>query len=41
MAGDIPAPARAMYRDVMEISPIWADEFRTFWNLPEGFEVAE
>lgn len=39
--GDIPAPARAMYRDVMAISPAWAKEFRSFWDLPEGFEVAE
>jgi acetone carboxylase alpha subunit len=41
VAGDIPAPARVMYRDVMQVSPMWAAEFRTFWDLPEGFEVAE
>jgi hypothetical protein len=30
-----------MYRDVMQISSIWAAEFRSFWDLPEGFEVSE
>jgi N-methylhydantoinase B/oxoprolinase/acetone carboxylase alpha subunit len=40
IAGDIPAPARVMYRDVMQISPIWAAEFRSFWDLPEAFEVS-
>ena len=41
ISGDIPEPARAMYRDVMQISSIWAAEFRSFWDLPEGFEVSE
>ena len=37
--GRHPVPARAMYRDVMEVSPTWATEFRTFWDLPDDFEV--
>jgi hypothetical protein len=41
LSGDIPSPARAMYRDVMQVSPSWAAEFRTFWDLPEDFQVAE
>jgi acetone carboxylase alpha subunit len=41
LAGDIPVPARAMYRDVMEVSPAWATEFRTFWDLPDDFEVPQ
>ncbi len=39
LAGDIPAPARALYRDVLAVSPGWAREFRSFWDLPEDFEV--
>jgi acetone carboxylase alpha subunit len=41
ISGDVPETARAMYRDVMEVSPTWAAEFRSFWDLPEGFEVNE
>ena len=41
LAGDIPVPARAMYRDVMEVSPTWAHEFRAFWDLPDNFEVPQ
>ena len=39
LADDIPAPARALYRDVLAISPGWAREFRAFWDLPGDFEV--
>jgi N-methylhydantoinase B/oxoprolinase/acetone carboxylase alpha subunit len=41
ISGDVPETARAMYRDVMQVSPTWAAEFRSFWDLPEGFEVNE
>jgi hypothetical protein len=41
VSGDIPVPAKAMYRDVMEVSPAWAKEFRTFWDLPDDFQVAQ
>jgi N-methylhydantoinase B/oxoprolinase/acetone carboxylase alpha subunit len=39
LTGDIPAPARALYRDVLAFSPKWAEEFRAFWDLPEDYEV--
>jgi N-methylhydantoinase B/oxoprolinase/acetone carboxylase alpha subunit len=41
VSGDIPVPAKAMYRDVMEVSPAWAKEFRTFWDLPDDFVVSQ
>jgi N-methylhydantoinase B/oxoprolinase/acetone carboxylase alpha subunit len=37
--GDLPIPAKALYRDVMRISAKWRREFTTFWDLPEDFEV--
>jgi N-methylhydantoinase B/oxoprolinase/acetone carboxylase alpha subunit len=40
VSGDIPQPAKALYRDVLRISQKWAREFREFWDLPEDFEVA-
>ena len=39
LAGDIPAPAKALYRDVLRISSKWARGFREFWDLPEEYEV--
>jgi acetone carboxylase alpha subunit len=39
LAGDIPAPAAALYRDVLRFSAKWAAEFRTFWDLPDDYEV--
>lgn len=38
--GDIPTPAKALYIDVLHISKKWAEEFRTFWSLPDDFEVS-
>lgn len=37
--GDLPAPAKALYRDVMRISAKWRREFTSFWELAEDFEV--
>ena len=39
ITGDIPAPAAALYRDVLRFSAKWAAEFRTFWELPDDYEV--
>ena len=39
IAGDIPAPAAALYRDVLQFSAKWAAEFRAFWQLPDDYEV--
>ena len=39
LAHDFPRPASALYRDVLAISPKFAGEFRTFWNLPEDYTV--
>jgi len=39
IAGDIPDPAAAMYRDVLRFSANWAAEFRGFWDLPDDYEV--
>jgi acetone carboxylase, alpha subunit len=29
----------AMYRDSMQLSPTWKQEFATFWQLPEDFSL--
>ena len=39
LAGDIPEPARALYADVLGVSAKFAAEFRTFWGLPDDYEV--
>ena len=39
LTGDIPAPAAALYRDVLSFSAKWAEEFRSFWSLPDDYEV--
>jgi acetone carboxylase, alpha subunit len=39
LAHDFPRPASALYRDVLAISPKFAKEFRTFWDLPEDYTV--
>jgi acetone carboxylase alpha subunit len=39
IGGDIPNPAKALYRDVLKISEKFATEFRTFWELPDDYEV--
>jgi len=31
-------PVRRMFRESMSLSQAWAQEFRAFWKLPEGFE---
>jgi hypothetical protein len=28
-----------MYRNSMQLSPRWKDEFATFWQLPESFSI--
>lgn len=40
LRGDLPAPARALYADVMRISARWAAEFCRFWDLPDDFELS-
>lgn len=32
-------PVREMYRSSMALSPAWAESFRRFWDLDEGFEL--
>jgi len=39
VTGDIPAPTAALYRDVLSFSAKWAEEFRSFWSLPDDYEV--
>ena len=39
VSGDIPLPAKAMYRDVLKISEKWRNEFIGFWALPDDYEV--
>jgi N-methylhydantoinase B/oxoprolinase/acetone carboxylase alpha subunit len=39
LSGDIPGPAKALYRDVLKISAKFANEFKTFWDLPDDYEV--
>ena len=38
---DLDPALRAMYRSSMEINDLWADEFRSFWDLPDDFQFAE
>ena len=40
VTGDLVQPVKTMYTESMELSPGWAEEFRQFWNLPEGFRFA-
>jgi acetone carboxylase, alpha subunit len=37
LAGDFIEPVKRMYAESMRLSERWADEFRTFWDLPDGF----
>ncbi|MEI7742612.1 MAG: 5-oxoprolinase, partial [Chloroflexota bacterium] len=39
VAKDFPKPVRAMYSDVIRISRKFATEFRSFWDLPDDYEV--
>ena len=39
LARTFPEPVRAMYSDVLRISAKFATEFRTFWDLPDDYEV--
>lgn len=39
LAGDFPKPAAALYKDVLKISKKFANEFRSFWNLPEDYAI--
>jgi len=39
VAHDFPRPAAALYRDVLRISPKFAREFRTFWDLPDDYTL--
>jgi acetone carboxylase, alpha subunit len=39
ISGDVPPPARALYRDVLAFSPTWAAEFRRFWSLPDDYQM--
>lgn len=35
---DMIEPVRDMYKSSMELSEAWAEKFRKFWQLPEGFK---
>jgi hypothetical protein len=37
LAGDFIEPVKRMYAESMRLSERWADEFRAFWDLPDGF----
>ena len=37
LAKDLIYPVRDMYRESMALSPRWAGEFRSFWQLPDDF----
>jgi N-methylhydantoinase B/acetone carboxylase alpha subunit len=37
--GNLTEPVKEMFRESMELSPEWAREYRTFWNLPEDFTL--
>jgi N-methylhydantoinase B len=37
LAGDFIEPVQRMYAESMRLSERWADEFRAFWDLPDGF----
>lgn len=34
---DFVEPVRRMYAESMRLSPAWAEEFRSFWSLPDDF----
>jgi len=36
---NLPEAVKRSYREVMKLSKRWRDEFYTFWNLPEDFEL--
>ena len=36
--GQLAEPVRGMLRESMGLSQAWAQEFRAFWKLPEGFQ---
>ena len=36
---DFPLPVRRLYADVLARSEKFATEFRTFWDLPDDYEV--
>jgi acetone carboxylase alpha subunit len=36
--GQLGEPVRGMLRESMGLSQAWAQEFRAFWKLPEGFQ---
>jgi acetone carboxylase, alpha subunit len=38
LAGDFIEPLRRMYAESLRLSDRWADEFRSFWDLPDGFD---
>ena len=35
--GDLAEPVKRMYRESMTLSPGWAAQFRSFWDLPDDF----
>lgn len=39
LAKDFPVPVRRLYADVLAKSAKFASEFRSFWDLPEDYEV--
>lgn len=39
VAKDFPEPVAALYRDVLTNSAKFATEFKTFWDLPDDYEV--
>ena len=39
LARDFPLPAAALYRDVLAISPKFANEFKSFWALPDDYTI--
>jgi N-methylhydantoinase B/oxoprolinase/acetone carboxylase alpha subunit len=39
LAREFPKPVSAMYSDVIRISRKFATEFRSFWDLPDDYEV--
>lgn len=39
LEGDLSGPVRWMYSGVFDRDDSWADEFRSFWDLSEDFEI--
>lgn len=37
LAGNMIEPVKRMYSESMELSPHWAAEFRSFWELPQDY----